>query len=169
MTKINNRELMTNLMYSFGCCLQNSICNQITLKEKYGIETEIKVGSLGFGMKERVFFEYGYLDEKVFEKKYNSGNNRFDLHFWLEDKEGNIIDCYYYNYNFICEIQNVKCLFKQHSLIRHKKEMLKRMGVHYVELTNKKLIREASRNVLKSCCKDQKTVNKHIKNIKLFQ
>tara|TARA_R110000868_G_scaffold31916_5_gene116596 strand:- start:7 stop:474 length:468 start_codon:yes stop_codon:yes gene_type:complete len=139
MSIINNREILNNLFYSFGSCLQNSIINKKTLKDKYGIETTIKVGSLGFGLKDNVFYEYGYLNEKKFEKNYKKDNGLFDLHFWLEDTNGNIIDCFYYEYNSICRINNVKCLFKQYSLIRNKKELLKRMGIHYLELNNKKL------------------------------
>ena len=149
MSKINNKDILMKSMFMFGCCLNNSLMNKETYEKEFGIKTIIKVGSLGFGLKD-IHYEYGCKNEKELKEKYVKGEKMFNIHFWLEDSEGNIIDLFYYEYLMICKNNGVKCLFNRPCLLRKKKEMLSRMGIHYLEIKNKKLRKEICEKVLRS-------------------
>ena len=90
----------------------------------------------------------------------------FKIHFWLEDMEGNVIDLFYYEYLMVCKLNNVKCLFNRPCLMRKKKEMLSRMGIHYLEVKNEKLRTEICEKVVWSLCGGCKKTLEY--NMKLF-
>jgi|TARA_R100000750_G_C2271181_1_gene67534 hypothetical protein len=133
--------------------------NKETFEKEFGLKTKICVGSLGFGLKDNIHYEYGYENEKELKEKYVKGKGMFDIHFWLEDMEGNIIDLFYYEYLILCKINGVKTLFNRVCLLRKKKEMLSRMGIHYLKIKDEKLKKEVSEKVLKTLCSNIKIFN----------
>lgn len=136
--------------FDYNCCSVSSLFNKITSFNK-NENVKIVVGSLGFGLKD-IHYEYGFENDRKY-KDYKTKNG-MDIHCWLEDSEGNIIDKYFDIYNLICKINNKKTLFNKEMVFKQKKETLKRMGIHYRPITDIKLQEKIFLSMNKPIIKD---------------
>lgn len=124
------------LLKGNGICLFSAWYNQAHAYKDLSLT--IVHGSLGFGMGDTPFFEYGGKDRTVVKDFVNTlfvrnGPPTFDMHTWLEDDQGNVYDVVQSEWDMISNWNGQQINVQPWQAIQGMtKADLQKVGLHYV-------------------------------------
>ena len=124
--KINN-------VYISGNCFFNVKEGVKILRKEFPKKTfTIVYGAMGFGLGDKIHWEYGFNPEKKNIKSYVNPFGQLDAHAWIVDEEGRIFDVFFQWYFTCCEMWGVEVGFEAPTFIATSPENLKEFGIHYL-------------------------------------
>ncbi len=141
---------VSEISFTLNQCFLDALFNKVFfISENSPKHYRIVVGSLGFGLDKNPWYEFGFKKDRKNVRDYTNAGG-MDVHCWLEDTDGNIMDKFHKTYKIIASVRGKKMLFNKECIFNKDKKTLKRMGLHYKEIDNRVLQKKLFHNVIKN-------------------